>query len=199
MSQAESIFMESSSESNEDERENTQEIIYHKPIIQLSLQCREDEMKVRYGIIAMFYESKKSNVEFCSQKWKASTANNRIDVNEVKRELGKNKPMDLICSIQDPRFKKDFLEKNDKKIGIKLLKDLLKEYKQKYPDTEKESSSNLKDKPLSMLDRMFKNKNCVSESRSSTELVQYLNAPRVDNIPGFDAILWWSKSSFHYL
>lgn len=63
---------------------------------------------------------------------------------KLKEYWEKIKPMALICSILDPRFKKDFLEKNDKKIGVKLLEDLLKEYKQKYPDSEKESSSNLK-------------------------------------------------------
>ena len=50
-----------------------------------------------------------------------------------------------------------------------------------------------------MMERLFQNKNCVSDSRSSSELIQYLNSPRVENVPGFDVIKWWSNSNLKYL
>lgn len=46
------------------------------------------------------------------------------------------KPIALICHILDPRFKTDFLEKDDKKQGVKLIQELIKAYKQKYSDDE---------------------------------------------------------------
>lgn len=42
-------------------------------------------------------------------------------------------------------------------------------------------------------------KNCVSDSRSSNELVKYLNSPRAENVPNFDVCAWWSQKDLKYL
>ncbi|RNA29555.1 zinc finger BED domain-containing 1-like [Brachionus plicatilis] len=324
-SQAESIFMESSSELNEDERANTQEnnISQTDSTVKSPMKRRRNESKIWDHCIVLADGSKKCNVEFCSQKWKASTGNSNIidhlekyhsfiirpknsneqtahinentqkhnTVDQNKRtkalleyivesfqsfsiaflkfcflmdnryvvperhtisrlldnefensiiklkalissldslvnlstdgwvSLGNEPYMTVNCFFIDnelvkKKFVLDFfifpyphdglhicdslkktLNEFDLNYKVLLVLEILEPFNQSTLDlsgdnynscnTEKESSSNLKDKPLSI--------------RSSTELVQYLNAPRVDNIPGFDAILWWSKSSFHYL
>lgn len=38
----------------------------------------------------------------------------------------------------------------------------------------------------------------ISHSRSSNELVQYLNSPRVENVPNFDVCAWWSQKDLKY-
>ncbi|RNA44632.1 hypothetical protein BpHYR1_035227 [Brachionus plicatilis] len=80
MSQAESIFLESSSVSNEDERANTQEnnISQSDSTIKSPMKRRRNESKIWDHCIVLADVSKKCNVEFCSQKWKASTGNSNI-------------------------------------------------------------------------------------------------------------------------
>lgn len=50
-----------------------------------------------------------------------------------------------------------------------------------------------------MIYRLLQSRNIVVESQLSSELVEYLNSSKVENVPGFDAIKWWSNSNFKYL
>lgn len=44
----------------------------------------------------------------------------------------------------------------------------------------------LKEKQMTMVEKILLNKNCVTDTRLLSELVQYLNSPREENLPGFD-------------
>ncbi|RNA32755.1 zinc finger BED domain-containing DAYSLEEPER [Brachionus plicatilis] len=66
-------------------------------------------------------------------------------------------------------------------------------------DQRNNQSSVQNEKKMTMIERILLNKNCVTDTRLSSELVQYLNSSRVENKPGFDVIAWWSKSNFKYL
>ena len=50
-----------------------------------------------------------------------------------------------------------------------------------------------------MVDRVFKKINPASDSRSTSEVTEYLKKPRVENCSDFEPIKWWSKSPLNFL